>query len=152
MSSATVMLRRADADSIGAVEQLLERNDLPASDVRSSPTNFFIGVDPEQRDGERVVGVGGIEAYPPHGLLRSVVVKRSDRGKGYGTALCDELEQFAREEGVETLYLLTTTAAEFFADRGYVPTDRDAVPDVIQATTEFAELCPDSATCLSREL
>lgn len=70
----------------------------------------------------------------------------------YGTALCDRLEDRASADGVETLYLLTTTAAEFFADRGYVAVERSGAPDAIRGTTEFADLCPSSATCMAKSL
>lgn len=144
---APVTLRPADGDGLGYVEALLERNGLPAEDVQSGPGCFYVGY----RDGDPV-GVGGIEAYGGDGLLRSVVVERPKRGAGVGTALCDALEARAADDGVETLYLLTTTAAGFFAGRGYVETDRGDVPDAVRSTAEFEELCPESATCLRKSL
>jgi amino-acid N-acetyltransferase len=81
-----------------------------------------------------------------------VVVERSVRGEGIGTALCDRLEAVAREDGVGTLYLLTTTAREFFADRGYAAIDRNEAPETIRGTTEFADLCPETAACMRKRL
>ncbi|UPV99880.1 arsenic resistance N-acetyltransferase ArsN2 [Halorussus gelatinilyticus] len=147
MNDSTVTLRPADEDALSYVETLLERNDLPASDVRSNPDCFYVAY-----DGDEAVGVGGVERYGSDGLLRSVVVERSARGDGLGTALCDALERDARDSGVETLYLLATTAAEFFADRGYDEIERAAAPETIRQTTEFTDLCPDSATCMKRSL
>lgn len=43
-----------------------------------------------------------------------------------------------------------TTATEFFVGEGYVEIDPRTVPEVIQNTTEFEELCPQSATCLRK--
>jgi amino-acid N-acetyltransferase len=60
-----------------------------------------------------------------------VVVEEHARGEGVGTELRVALEATAREGGVEWLFLLTTTAAD---------------------TTEFAALCPASATCLRKSL
>ena len=159
MTDVTVALRRVDAagdgtgddedaDALSYVEALLEREDLPARDVRSSPAAFYVA---EDADGDRV-GVGGVERYGTAGLLRSVVVAPSVRGDGYGTALCDALEARTREDGVETLYLLTTTAAGFFAGRGYAAVDRDDAPAAIRSTTEFEDLCPASATCMRKRL
>ncbi|WP_228434553.1 hypothetical protein [Natrarchaeobaculum aegyptiacum] len=51
---------------------------------------------------------------------------------------------------VDALYLLTTTAVDFFAARGYDEIDRADAPDAIRNTTEFADLCPSSATCMRR--
>jgi len=140
-------VRQASEDDVARVESLLETNELPHRDVRSKPECFFVA-----RSGTAVVGIGGIEQYGTHGLLRSVVVTESNRGQGYGTALCDALEDRARTSGVETLYLLTTTAAAFFDQRGYEAVARETAPSSIQGTTEFAELCPDSATCMRKHL
>jgi amino-acid N-acetyltransferase len=140
-------LDQADDGSTGYVEQLLERSDLPTADLRSGPGQFYVA-----RHGTGRVGVGGLEVYGSNALLRSVAVEPSLRGQGFGTGLCDALERKARAEDVETLYLLTTTAAGFFAGHGYVEIDREATPPEICETTEFAELCPSSATCLRKEL
>lgn len=147
MTDPSPSLRQAETENLDRIETLLEANDLPHRDVRAKPECFFVAC----LDGE-FVGVGGVEIRGSDGLLRSVVVEESSRGQGYGTALCDELEEHAREEGVDTLYLLTTTAPAFFRRRGYEEVSREAAPSGIQGTTEFTDLCPDSATCMKKEL
>jgi amino-acid N-acetyltransferase len=57
-----------------------------------------------------------------------------------------------RAAGVSTAYLLTTTADEFFADLGFEEIPRETVPPSIQTTTEFSDLCPETAVCMKREL
>jgi amino-acid N-acetyltransferase len=146
MGTQAVRLRPA-RDALGYVERLLDRNGLPTRDVRSKPDCFFLAV----QDGDRV-GVGGLEPYGSVGVLRSVVVAAPSRGRGVGTALCDALERRAASDGIERLYLLTTTAAAFFRDRGYDRVDRAAVPDAIRTSAEFEDLCPSTATCLCRSL
>lgn len=143
----TVTLRKAVDADMDYVQSLLEANALPVADVREQAGCFFIATVGDGAD-EQAVGCGGLEIYGPHGLLRSIVVEESVRGEGYGHALCDELEARAQESGVEELYLLTTTAASFFGARGYEKVDRTDVPERIRRTTEFADLCPGSATCL----
>jgi len=147
VTTSSVRLGRVDGETLSYLEQLLVQNDLPARDVRANPECFYVAF----VDGGRV-GAGGIEVYGSEGLLRSVVVEASERGEGYGTAICDALERRAAQKGVERLYLLTTTATEFFANRGYEPVDRSSVPPAIGETTEFSELCPDSATCMRKPL
>ncbi|PSQ50675.1 hypothetical protein BRD19_00360 [Halobacteriales archaeon SW_7_65_23] len=44
------------------------------------------------------------------------------------------------------------TAAEFFDARGYEEAAREEAPGEIRNTTEFSDLCPDSAACLRRTL
>jgi amino-acid N-acetyltransferase len=98
------------------------------------------------------VGADGLQAAGPDGLLRSLVVESGARGRGLGAALVGALENRAAARGVVRLYLLTTTAAEFFERLGYEPVARDSVPPGIAATAEFRTLCPASATCLCRSL
>ncbi len=141
-----VTLDRADPDDRDRLAALLASNGLP-DDVREAPGRFFLA----RRDG-RLVGGGGVEVHGTDGLLRSVVVVESERGRGYGTALCDALEARAREAGVTTLYLLTTTAAGFFGERGYETIPRTAAPPAVRGTPEFETLCPDDATCMRRRL
>lgn len=147
MTDVSITLTKAETEGIDRVEALLKANDLPFRDVRAKPECFFVAV-----SGREFVGVGGVERYGADGLLRSVVTKRSVRGQGYGSALCDELESYARTNGIETLYLLTTTAAEFFRRRGYETIAREAAPASVRQTTEFTDLCPSSATCLQKSL
>lgn len=147
MDSVSLTLEPADGDSLAYVETLLEENGLPSRDVRSAPDAFYVA-----HDGDERIGVGGVEPRGTDGLLRSVVVERSKRGAGYGTALCDALEAEAESAGLDALYLLTTTASEFFADRGYETIRRSEAPAGIRRTTEFDELCPSTATCMRKEL
>lgn len=143
----TVDLRPADADDLDVVEDLLAANDLPTADVREKPDCFYLAF-----EGGKRVGAGGLEVHGTDGLLRSVVVQADERGQGFGGALCDALEDEARDRDLAALYLLTTTAADFFARRGYERVDRDAVPEPIRATSEFADLCPESAVPMRTSL
>ncbi|WP_276273800.1 arsenic resistance N-acetyltransferase ArsN2 [Haloarcula litorea] len=140
-------VERADADTVGRVERLLEESGLPSSDVRDAPERFRLAV----AEGD-LVAVGGLRVEGSDALLRSLAVPEAYRGEGYGSALCAHLERAARREGVERLYLLTTTAAAFFRARGYDPVERERVPPSIRATSQFADLCPATATCLVRPL
>lgn len=147
MTASGVSLAPIASTDLPYVEALLARNDLPTADVRSKSDCFFVAA----RHGERV-GIGGLEVHGPDALLRSVVVEASARGEGIGTGICDQLEGIARERGVETVYLLTTTAAGFFGDRGYERIEREGAPGGIAATAEFAELCPSTATCMRKSV
>ncbi|GAA0679755.1 arsenic resistance N-acetyltransferase ArsN2 [Natronoarchaeum mannanilyticum] len=146
MATERLELRRA-AEDLGYVERLLAENDLPTADVKSKPDCFYVG-----RACEEPIGVGGLERYGAEGLVRSLVVEESHRDRGWGTELYDALEAEAKAAGVEALYLLTTTAAEFFADRGFEEIGRAEAPPSIRDTAEFDELCPSSATCMRKRL
>lgn len=128
------------------VERQLERAGLPTADLAASAVDLFVG----ETAGDRV-GVGGLEVYGDVALLRSLVVDPAARGSGYGTELTEALLDYARGEGVERVYLLTETAADFFGRLGFEEVPREAAPPAIRETTEFTSLCPASATCLRFE-
>ncbi len=101
-------------------------------------------------DGDALVGVVGIEGVDDAVLLRSLAVVDARRGAGYGRALVAFAEREAAAQGVRCLYLLTTTAADFFDRLGYRRIARNEVPRAIAATPQFAMLCPASSTCMAK--
>ena len=66
--------------------------------------------------------------------------------------LLSQAENLARESGVSELWLLTTTVANFFRRAGYVEVERSTASAELQASTQFAELCPATAVCMKRTL
>ena len=61
-------------------------------------------------------------------------------------------EREARTRGVQTFYLLTTTAEAFFLRCGYVHAERTQAPEGIRATREFADICPASSVFMTKRL
>lgn len=104
-----------------------------------------------RKNGE-LKGVAGLERRGKDGLLRSVAISETVRGCGIGSALVSAIELNASEQGIHALYLLTTTAADYFARRGYEAICRDEVPDLVARSAEFASLCPGSAVCMMKAL
>jgi N-acetylglutamate synthase-like GNAT family acetyltransferase len=86
--------------------------------------------------------------YETSGLLRSVAVACALRRSGAGRALVADRLADARERGLDTVYLLTTTAADYFRGLGFAPTLREEVPAVLAASPELSGACPASATCM----
>lgn len=140
-------VREADSAAVDRIAALLAANDLPREGLRAGPGRFFAGY----ADGDVVAG-GGLERHGESALLRSAVVAEPYRSRGYGSALCEALGARAVDGGVDALYLLTTTAEAFFRRRGFAVTARDDVPRTIRETMQFAEQCPDTATCMRKAL
>ncbi|MHA2230972.1 MAG: arsenic resistance N-acetyltransferase ArsN2 [Candidatus Hodarchaeales archaeon] len=138
-----VKLQEATENNLPLIEKLLRNNDLPYEDIPSKIDCLFLGY-----VSSRFVGIGGLEIHGNYGLLRSLVIAETARGRGYGKGLGDKLIDYAGEKGISEIYLLTTTAESFFANRGFKIVDRNAVPPEIQKTSEFSSLCPDSAVCM----
>jgi amino-acid N-acetyltransferase len=81
-------------------------------------------------------------------LLRSVAV--DEQGRGTGRALVDAAIRFARDRGIRTMYLLTTTAEEYFLTCGFERVTRADVPVGVQSSLEFTSACPASAIVMRR--
>jgi amino-acid N-acetyltransferase len=104
------------------------------------------------REHGRVVASAALELYEPDALLRSVAVERSRRGRGLGQHLVGRVLDLARGRGVAAVYLLTLTAADFFAKQGFERISREEVPAGVQQSLEFRALCPASAIAMRRKM
>lgn len=136
------------APPMADVRRLLEAAALPGADIDADMLAHFIAV---RLDGE-TAGIAGLEPHGRVGLLRSLVVRDSIRGAGLGRELVAEAEHRAIAQGIDTLCLLTNTAADYFRRLGYHECPRDAAPEAIRHTEEFAALCPDDAAFMCKRL
>jgi UDP-N-acetylmuramate: L-alanyl-gamma-D-glutamyl-meso-diaminopimelate ligase len=128
------------------LRHLLDRVQLPCDGVEEHLRNFVV-----IRDGERhqVVATVGFELYDDAGLLRSLAVVPERRGQGLGWMLADQAIQRAAARGARRIYLLTESAADFFAKRcGFQPIARDEVEPAVLASPEFSLACCTGATCM----
>jgi amino-acid N-acetyltransferase len=129
-----------------AAIKLLQTADLPTEDLKDHVSLYTLS------ENNKIIGTIGMEHDQATALLRSLSVEQSHRGKGYGDTLVTFIENIAKEKGIRTMYLLTTTAETFFAQRGYLTVDRSDAPGFIQETTEFSSTCPASATFMKKDL
>jgi amino-acid N-acetyltransferase len=53
---------------------------------------------------------------------------------------------------MKAVFLLTTTAEQFFPRLGFEPISRADVPESVQASVEFQSACPASATVMRKQL
>lgn len=134
--------------ALAAVSRLLDEAALPTSDLTATKLQHFLA----RGKSDAPEGVVGLELYPPVALLRSLAVAASARRHGIGSALLADAERYAREHRIQQIYLLTTTAEEFFARAGYERVEREAVPQAIRDTQEFSSLCPVSSAVMRKRL
>ncbi|MFK8020885.1 MAG: arsenic resistance N-acetyltransferase ArsN2 [Pseudomonadales bacterium] len=130
------------------VLDLLKVCDLPTEDVANLDLSLFLAIEQENQ----LAGIIGLEMHGSSGLLRSLAVTPTHRNSGSGQKLVRDIEALARSLGLSTLYLLTTTAEVFFERLGYQHIARHLVSPEIQATSEFASICPDSAAVMGKKL
>src|SRR5690606_2750155 len=131
-------------DSLAPVVELLRSNKLPFEDIRLANSLFLSYHDAHGRLG----GSGGLEFYSRYALLRSVAVDPEMRGRSIGKHIVKDLLHRAGERAVDEVYLLTETARDFFLNLNFEQIERDAVPSEVKASTEFASVCPVSASVM----
>jgi amino-acid N-acetyltransferase len=127
-----------------AARALIAAGDLPTDDL-DDPSIALIGA---FDDGGALVGVVGLQSCGDEAaLLRSLAVAPAYRSRGLGGRLCARVVELA---GDRPLWLLTTTAQDYFVRHGFVAVARDEVPDAIRATAQFTSLCPSTAIVMRR--
>ena len=134
--------------SLTATTTLLDAAGLPSSDLTERHLEHFLFSGPRHSP----TGVIGLEMYGHVALLRSLAVDPVARKTGVGSRLVQEAEALAQANGIQALYLLTTTARHFFEKRGYSAISRSDCPEAIRSTAEFASLCPASSALLMKTL
>jgi amino-acid N-acetyltransferase len=125
---------------------LLQQQKLPVKDIDEDKILYLL------KDAERTIGTVGLEIFEDCALLRSVSVVKEEQGKGYGKYINEEIEKYVKEAGINCLYLLTTTAKDFFNKQGYCVISREEAPASVKQTAEFTSLCPASAVIMKKRI
>ncbi|HMK03554.1 MAG TPA: arsenic resistance N-acetyltransferase ArsN2 [Ferruginibacter sp.] len=128
------------------VLSMLTAQKLPVTDIGEDTLLYQL------LDGEKLIGTAGLDIFEDCALLRSVSVMAGVQGKGYGRLLNDQAEKFAKESGINCIYLVTTTAKDFFERQGYCVIKREDAPAAIKDTEQFSGLCPSSAIVMKKRL
>lgn len=140
-----IVIMAAAAGDISAITALLRAADLPSEDFAPHIERFLVA-----KNAGEIVGAVGAEVCGADALLRSLVVAVGQRGSGIGGRLLSELDQRANAWGVHQWWLLTTTAEEFFGQRGFRVSPRSEAPAEIRSTGQFSGSCCATAVCLTR--
>ena len=144
MSMVIEPARLADAQS---VVDLLQRSHLPVDGVSDCLSTAVVA-----RENGQIIGSAALEVYPDGALLRSVAVAPESQRQGLGHELTAAAIRLAETLNVPALYLLTTTAEQFFPRFGFDRIARADVPAAVQTSIEFTSACPSSATVMRKIL
>ncbi|MBL7701664.1 MAG: GNAT family N-acetyltransferase [Ferruginibacter sp.] len=126
--------------------EILQQQNLPISDIDEDKLLYLLIND------KKVIGTAGLEIFEDCALLRSVSVIQEEQGRGYGKIINTEIENYAKDSGINCLYLLTTTAKDFFDKQGYCVINREDTPAAVQQTSEFTSLCPSTAVVMKKRI
>lgn len=143
----SIALQRAENFYIPTIEKILQKENLPYQDVNAENIKFFMAFGDNE-----FVGIVGLENYSDVALLRSMVVFDNFKKKGFGRKIVNYVLEEAKAKGIKEIFILTTTAKDFFERLGFEVIERERVSNDIKSTTEFTSLCPASATCMHIKL
>lgn len=147
--TAAPAIRPATTRDVPVIEALLRDADLPteglAALVGRGEDEVLVAV-----RGGAIVGAAALEVAGENALLRSVVVREGGRSTGVGRALVTRLLAEADQRRYEGVYLLTTTAGDWFLRFGFTRVERKSVPKGIAETWEFRTGCADTAIAMAR--
>ncbi len=145
---AEITVRQVVPADLEMIHDLLSASALPYGGVENALANMLVA---EQAN--TTIGVVGLEHFGEIALLRSLIrlYNRVDV-LSVGRTLCNALMKQGREQGVATLYALTTMAERFLAQQGFTEIERDEAPSAIKSTAEFRHLCPENARLLRLQI
>ena len=126
---------------------LLKTSALPLAGIERHVSTMLVA-----REVGKISGCAAVEVYGTAGLLRSVAVAAERRGEGVGQRLPAAALELARERGVHDVYLLTTTAGDFFPRFGFTPIARNQIDPAVAASEELRGACPASAVAMRARL
>lgn len=147
MTTAPNTLRASTPGDDTKLRAFLEAANLPAADVETGRQEYLL-----LEEGERLVGSVGLEVVGQDALVRSLAVASDRRGRGLAALLHDGALELARARSVKSLYLLTATAQDYAARKGFERVSRESVPPGILALPQFRALCPATAACMRLSL
>ena len=133
----------ATSGDLPDIMALLRESQLPLAGIERHLETALVA-----RDSGRLVGCAAVEIYGSAGLLRSVAVARVRQGAGLGQQLTAAALDLARARGVTNVYLLTTTAGDFFPRFGFTPIARAQMDPALESSEELRGACPASAVAM----
>jgi UDP-N-acetylmuramate: L-alanyl-gamma-D-glutamyl-meso-diaminopimelate ligase len=132
-----------------SIDALLASYSLPAV-IASDAVDSLVVRNP---DGSMTAAVS-LQTVGDNAFLFGLAVDPSRRGQGLGWVMGDAVLRLARTQGVRTVYLATTNAADFFGSRlGFRPVEIEAIDPSIRDTANFqASAGFDNAVCMELAL
>lgn len=141
----TTSIGPASGGDLDGIQRLLVGSLLPSRDVGGANQRFIVAC-----EGARLIGCAGLQVAGQDGLVRSMAVHWTRRNAGLGSKLHRRLLFEAVLAGVRTLYVVTTTAEDFFAGHGFRKIAAHEVPPALQASEEFTAFVPGGSTVMCR--
>jgi amino-acid N-acetyltransferase len=126
-------LREATADDVGGILQLIEPFEKDGTLVKRDRTEIERDVGNYsiiEHDGV-IFGCAALYNYPEKNTaeMAALTVSPQVQGQGDGDKLLKRIEQRAKAQGLDSLFVLTTRTMHWFIKRGFAQVDPDWLPE-----------------------
>ena len=144
MSATSPKFEKAHISDLSNVLDLLTQVNLPTDGVKDHFEHYIL-----LKEDQRILGSVGVEIYSDAGLLRSLAVSPALQRKGLCIQLTQKALTYAQENNCKEIYILTTTAPDFFLKKfHFTEITRDMVNPIVKESAEFKGACPDTAVVM----
>lgn len=126
-------LRQASHEDVGGILQLIEPFENDGTLVKRSRTEIERDIEQYtvvEHDGV-IFACAALYPYPENrtGEMAALTVSPQSQGQGDGEKVLKRIEQQARAQGLESIFVLTTRTMHWFLKRGFVAVDLDWLPE-----------------------
>ncbi|RZS57170.1 amino-acid N-acetyltransferase [Sphaerotilus mobilis] len=126
-------LREATSDDVGGVLQLIEPFERDGTLVKRSRTEIERDIQLYtviEHDGI-IFGCAALYPYPEARTaeMAALTISPQVQGQGDGERILKRVEQRARTQGLDSIFVLTTRTMHWFIKRGFVQVDPDWLPE-----------------------
>jgi len=137
------IIKKAVLNDIQGLISILKETNLPFNDIDLNNQQFLLAY-----LGKDIIASCAVEQYKKEALLKSFAVKMDLQGKGIGKEIYLKMIDYCKSNEIEDLYLLTTTAEDWFDHMGWIRVKRESLPESIKNTKEYNSICPLNAICM----
>ena len=126
-------LHEATADDVGGILQLIEPFERDGTLVRRERTEIerdIANYTVITHDGV-IFGCAALYPYPEArtGEMAALTISPQVQGQGDSERILKRVEQRARAQGLDSIFVLTTVTMHWFIKRGFAPVDPDWLPE-----------------------
>lgn len=135
------VIRQAEKKDLFQIRKLIKEVGLRDRGIEQHLQHFFIAEVPAENKGEvsPMVGVVGMEVYPPYGLIRSFVLERAPWNSKVGINMIQVLLSYAEKMGLSHIYLLAGQSTRFFTQLGFVKTGQEDIPEQLHQSEHLVK-------------
>lgn len=131
----SIVIRIAEEKDLLPIQRLVAKAGISEQGIENNIKDFLVVEDANKQ----IIGTVGIEPLGVDGLLRSLVIKSENWNAKIGLEFVQLAIAYAKQKGIETLYLLTNRSIPFFEYLGFKAVEEAAIPAHLKESNHFSQ-------------